>query len=222
MNFLCISAFHPTLDWVLDCKNPYVIYNKTGNPLPQDFKNVIDIPNTGYNIYDMLKFTIDYYENLPETVVFCKSNVFPRHVTEEFFLSIKDSTNFKGIFQKELHTPSMPMCRFSKDGYWEELNNSWYMGEGKEMVYYKDFNSFFQDFFLTSPPTYVEFTPGGNFVVPRENILKFSKTFYENLLPLVSYTQLPGEAHILERTLHGMWKRTYIPNPKMTNSKIIK
>ena len=115
----------------------------------------------------------------------------------------------------------MPSCRFSTDGYWEERNDSWYMREGREMKYYENFNTFFKDFFVSPIPPYVKFTPGANFVVPKSNIYQYSKVFYENLLSIVSYTELPGEAHIVERTLHGMWEGLYTPNKKMTNTKII-
>lgn len=221
MNFLCISSYGEEPEWVLKLENPHIIYNKTGRILPSFYKNVVNIPNKGYNIYSMLRFIVDFYENLPEVTVFCKSNVFPRHVSREFFLSIKENQNFTGIFQKDLHNPGMPSCRFSTDGYWEERNDSWYMREGREMKYYENFNTFFEDFFDSPVLPYIKFTPGANFIVPKTSIQRFSKTFYENLLPLVSYTELPGEAHIVERVLHGMWEGLYIPSRKIINTKII-
>lgn len=75
----------------------------------------------------------------------------------------------------------------------------------------------FLNFCFVNPiiPGYVEFAPGANYIVPKENILKFPKQFYKNLRYLISYTALPGEAHILERALQIIWTCNYQVSNRM-------
>ena len=64
-----------------------------------------------------------------------------------------------------------------------------------------------------NPPNFPfnRFAPGGNYVVPKANILKFSKEFYEKLKFFVSYEppeefqSTSGEAYLIERLLYMMW-----------------
>lgn len=53
---------------------------------------------------------------------------------------------------------------------------------------------------------YVQFAPGSNYILPRENILKHSKEFYEKLRSYLDWAVYPGEAMILERALYKLWK----------------
>lgn len=53
---------------------------------------------------------------------------------------------------------------------------------------------------------YVQFAPGSNYILPRENILKHSKEFYEKLRSYIDWEVYPGEVFILERGLYNLWK----------------
>ena len=60
--------------------------------------------------------------------------------------------------------------------------------------------------FVNPPePNYVRFPPGGNFVVPKQYILKYDKVFYENLRTFTSHTRVPGEGQMIERALYTIW-----------------
>ena len=59
------------------------------------------------------------------------------------------------------------------------------------------------------PPKYIRFCPGANYIVPKNNIIKYSKEFYKNLKFLIKYSQLSGESHILERALYSIWNSQY-------------
>ena len=66
------------------CNSRYLLLKNT-----KDNKiNNIRIKNVGYNIYSYLKFIIENYENLPETIVFCKDNIFERHIKISTFISL--------------------------------------------------------------------------------------------------------------------------------------
>jgi len=211
-NFLCISNHNNNLDWVNEYTNDYVVYDRSDDEkytanLPK--KNIIKSVNLGYNIYDILTFIIDNYNDLPNFTTFIKGNIFPRHVTKDWFERVKDNKKYTPIFQPQLHNPQMPWAKFTKGEYviWSENNDSWYMRQkDNPNKYFNDFNVFmswcFKDF---KPPKYVDFAPGANYIVPKDMILKHPFNFYEKLRVIVSHHPLCSESHLIERALHLIW-----------------
>ena len=97
-HFFCISHFNGDISWVKNIKKEnYIIYNKSGNNIDHITDNYISINNVGYNIYSYLKFIIDNYENLPNVIVFCKDNIFTRHLNIELFLKLINQKIFTGL-----------------------------------------------------------------------------------------------------------------------------
>ena len=93
-HFFCISHFNGELDWVKKInKSNYLVFNKSNEILAEEI-NSIKIKNVGYNIYSYLKFIIDNYENLPDTIVFCKDNIFTRHLKIKTFISLLNRNIF--------------------------------------------------------------------------------------------------------------------------------
>ena len=64
-------------------------------------------------------------------------------------------------------------------------------------------STFFSNY---SPKKYIRFSPGCNYIVPSENILKYKKEFYLRLRSLVDYAKVVGEAHILERAIYSIFE----------------
>jgi len=219
--FFVISNYNNNTDWVLKYTENYVIYDRSDDGHASqllDPEKIIKSPNIGYNLYDYFTFIIDNYEKLPEVVVFAKGNVFPRHVRED---------QFNKIIKKDIFTPieeagqlsTVPLISFlDKNVGYNEINNSWYVKKFKTK-YFNSYNSFinfcFQDI---KSPLYVKFAPGANYIVPRENILKLPKQFYENLRLFISHDMLTGEAHIIERALFTLWTTDNKINPEMLKS----
>lgn len=217
-NHLVVSSFDNDLSWLPRRTKNYTIFHRgqgTVFPYTIDHRRIIASPNVGYNIYDYCTYIIDHYEQLPETVVFVKGNVFPRHVTESYFDSISNRSEFTPIIEPRLHKTQLPSSYFDDQGMFCEINNSWYLNE-HPVKYFHDYNDFLR-FCYQSPeiPRYVRFAPGGNYLVPKKNILKFPKVFYENLRTFVSYTPLSGEAHIIERALYTLWTSDAVLNENM-------
>jgi hypothetical protein len=215
-NFLCISNYNNNIDWVKDYKNPYVIYDRSDIEVNLSGLNYIKSPNVGYNIYDIMTFIIDNYENLPDYTTFIKGNIFPRHVSKETFEKLMNSKFFTTIFDYKLHNPQMPISMFSSEGNYSEINNNWYMLTWHPRKYFNSYNEYL-NFIFDNPvlPQYITFAPGGNYVVPKENILKYPIEFYKNIRKFVSYEQLPIESHIVERSLYTIWSGNFSVNNKM-------
>lgn len=209
-NFFCISFYEGDLSWVDEiARGRHVIYSKGKVSDSYAGLNIIDMPNVGYNIYSYLTYIIDHYESLPEIVVFCKNNVFPRHVSKNIFEDCASRKVFTPI-----EDPSrwgkikFPVWLISSDGGYLELNNSWYARQFPRK-YFSDYNKFYEFIFNTKVlPTYLRFAPGANYTVPRENILLRSKNFYINLKTFVGHSQFSGESHYVERSLMSIWNST--------------
>lgn len=198
--FVVMNNYNNDTSWIKEYTNDYIIYNK-GEPI-NDTK-AIQVPNVGYNIFDYLTFIIDRYNDLPQSVMFIKSNIFPRHMAKEEFDAVCEQTEFTPLLSKT-HKTYMPVCFYDSNGVFNEINNSWYLND-YPAKFFNAYYEFAEEMGLPSP-SYIPFAPGANYIVPKENILKHSKEFYAKLKSYVDYTQLPGEAHIIERALYTIWR----------------
>ena len=212
MNFLCVSNHNNDLSWLDKYPNGYIIYDRSDSDEHVKGRGYVKSPNVGYNIYDMMTFIIDHYDTLPDYTTFCKGNIVPRHVGLEYFESVMNNRFYTPIFDWTLHKPELPVCMFSSDGLWSEINNSWYLRPNAipfinvGVRHFNNYNELLNMCFDSCPPTkYVTFAPGANYVVPKEMIFKYSINFYRKLRSLVDYTTLPLEAHAIERLLHTLW-----------------
>lgn len=229
MNFFCISNYNNDLNWVSKYSNPHLIYDKTwaGGVIDNDNSEIISPTNlkekypnynitngdpNGYNISDYMTFIIDYYENLPDVVVFLKGNTIGRHVSKEYFDRVINNKCFTCLENWKEHDSNQAAIQngyamFSCEGGWMETNDSWYLNHLKHPTkYFKKYNDFL-DFCFKEPvhPRYVRFPPGANFIVPREYILKYDKIFYQNLRTFTRHTRVSGEGQMIERALYTIW-----------------
>lgn len=220
-HFFCISHFNGDISWVKNIKKEnYIIYNKSGNNIDQITSNYISIDNVGYNIYSYLKFIIDNYENLPSVIVFCKDNIFTRHISIESFIGLINRKSFTCLENDSLGGDFPVNLKISDNGF-VEINNSWYKFDFPRK-YFSEYNEFYSYIFEDcNLPDFIRFTPGANFIVPKENILLRSKYFYKNLINFINYSKLSCESHFLERSLNTIFNSNVQSSDHM-NSQIKK
>ena len=244
MSFLCISYFNENIDWLKEYNNPHIIYNKvwetetisdnldnnnqTSKKLTLKERypefNITNGELNGYNINEYLRFIIDNYEDLPETVAFIKANTIGRHVSKKCFDKLIKNEYFTCIEEWEKHQINQSSFKsdyamFSCDGGWIKKNTSWYLNHPKHPVkYFNNYDQFLR-FCFNNPviPKYIRFAPGGNYIVPKKQILKYEKTFYQNLKLFTSHSKIPGEAHMLERALYTLWNCNFEVADTMKN-----
>ena len=228
MNFFCISSYNNDLDWVKNYPNPHLIYDKAWNGgfidndesvmlPPSNLKerypeyNVTNGSPTGYNISDYMTFIIDHYDNLPDVTVFIKGNTIGRHVSQEYFDRVINNKTFTIIedWREHANNPALlnGYTMFSCDGGWMEINDSWYLNHPKHPTkYFRNYNDFLKYCFKDPVlPRYVRFPPGGNYVVPKDHILKYDKIFYQNLRTITDHHRVSGEGQMIERALYTIW-----------------
>ena len=204
-HFFCISHFNGDISWVQNIKQGnYIIYNKSGMNIDHITNNYISIKNVGYNIYSYLKFIIQNYDNLPNVTVFCKDNIFTRHINVELFLRLIKRKCFTSLENYSKNYEFPVNINLSDNGF-VEINNSWYKFNFPRK-YFSEYNDFYSYIFKNFDlPDFIRFSPGANFVVPKENILLRSKNFYKNLINFIDYSDLSCESHFLERSLNTIF-----------------
>lgn len=181
-----------------------------------DPKKTTVIKNVGYNIYPYMKYIVDNYDTMADVVVFCKNNVFPRHVSRATFERLTLRKVFTAIEEPCLWNNRYPYSMLSSDNGFLEINNSWYV-KFYPRKYFYSFDDFYSFIFKNvSRPRYIRFAPGANYVVPRRNILLMSRNFYCNLMKFCEHNRNAGESHMIERALFAIWSSTAEESAEMS------
>lgn len=184
--------------WVKEFTDDYLIYNRTDEDIPNSIKR----ENIGDADYDRLSYLVDNYYDLPEIFLLSKSNLF-KYITKEEFNDVKNNTDFTPLLTKN-HKVYEPICRYTENGMYQEINNSWYLNTVPSL-HFKDYGEFAHNFRLPNPD-YLTFAPGGNYILTRERVHRYGKDFYEELRSILPYCQNPGEAHFIERSYYTLWQ----------------
>lgn len=197
MRFI-VSRYNQDIEWVKEYTDDYVIYDRS----PEPIKNAIRVPNIGSDIRDKFTYIIENYDDLPEIALFSKANIF-KYITKPELDKVKDTKVFTPLLTA-FHRTYMPICFYSEDGMYNEINNSWYLFNSPTK-WYRNYNDYAKDFGL--PITeYLKFAPGSNYILTKDNILKHPKRFYEDIREMISWSRYPGECQMVERSLYDIWK----------------
>ena len=223
-HYFCISHFNGNLDWITNInKENYIVYNKSNKKLSNKI-NHLNLKNVGYNIYPYLKFIIDNYNDLPNTIVFCKDNIFSRHIEFNQFKEYLKRDTFTCLEEKITKYRFPINLKISEAGF-TEINSSWYK-YNYPRIFFKDYNTFYKYIFEeVEIPHFLRFAPGANYIVPKNNILSRSRNFYKNLLKFISHSQFSCESHYLERSLYIIWNSSIKTSERMNqiiNNKELK
>lgn len=182
-----MNAYLGDREWIKEYTDDVVFYDKKEQ-------------NVGYNIHDYMSFIVDNYDNLPDIVLFGKTNMLQRHITKEEFDEVYNEERFTPMLTQKHQVDGYNA--YYRDGMYYEKNTNWYFQhyETRHKTHYEIAEK------LGIPsPSYLPFAPGACYIVPRVNILKHPKEKYEIMRDMVGYTQLPAEAHALERSLYLLW-----------------
>ncbi len=201
MKYVLINYnFDPS--WIKEYTDDYVIFDRSDNyDYLKDFppQKIVYTQNVGNVDYDRLLYLINNYDNLPDVFLLAKSNLF-KSITKEEFDKVKDNTDFTPLLTQN-HKVYEPVCRYV-DGMYEEINNSWYV---PSMVHKFDTYNEWAKHLSLPTPEYLKFAPGGNYILTRERVHRYPIDSYVKMWNTLKYTQLPAEAHFVERTYFTLW-----------------
>ena len=189
-----VSRYCHHISWLRDYTDDLVLYDRSPVPDPR----AIIVPNIGSDLFDKFSFIIDNYNSLPNVAVYIKANLFD-YVKPREFEKIKDNKIFTPILSQEHHT-YLPVCWY-ENGLYCERNDYWYLNS-----YPAKYTKEIKEIFKMDERKYNAFAPGSGYILPKENILKHPKSFYEQLRSYLDWTVYPGDAQLLERNLYYLWQ----------------
>lgn len=195
MSTWVLSRYNHDISWIDEYTDDFILYDRSEKPHPGS----IVMPNIGSDWYDKLTYIIDNYDNLPDTIILIKANLF-KYVTKTEFDHIKDNQVFTPILTQMHHT-YFPVCFYSQDGMYNELNDGWYLGSHPCKCNPLEL----MDLFGIVEKKYVKFAPGSGYIVPRSVIHRKSKEWYGIIREYLKHDVYPGEAQIVERGIYNIW-----------------
>jgi hypothetical protein len=204
--FLVNYNFTP--DWILKSDLDYFIVDHSDDGIDHlaefDQSKIRKEDNMGQVDYPKLNYLIDNYDNLPEVFLWGKTNLF-KSITPEEYDKVKDNQFFTPLLTQNHPTYSDAngvVCYYS-GGMYHERNNSWYLNMIPSK-YFMSYGEFAHEFQLPNPP-YLPFAPGGNYILTKEKVYKYSLDYYKKMASFLPYAREPGEAQMCERSYYAMW-----------------
>lgn len=198
--------FTPDKEWIGD---DYLIYDRSDDGIDHlkdfDKDKIIKTKNVGQVDYDKLNYLVDNYDHLPEVFLWGKTNLF-KYITKEEYDLVKDNMTFTPLLTQGHSTyndDSGAVCYYSGQMY-HERNNNWYLNQF-DTKYFHSFAEFAHEFQLPNP-SYIPFAPGGNYILTKNVVHKYSRDFYVKMTDILPYAREPGEAQMLERSYYMLWK----------------
>jgi len=218
--FFVISNFNTIPAQYLEYCYNYIIYDQSNDSsvidqLKSSNWNVSFVEHTGHNLSDYFRFIIDHYDSLPNFIMFLKGNIIGRHVSKKYFDNVYQNKFLTPLYNDESFKDSVWIANLLYEGAYLEINTSWYV-DSKPYDYFRTYNQLLK-FLFVNPiiPKWLIFSPGACYIVPKENILKYPKIFYQNLHYLVSYRFFPIEAYHVERMMQVIFSGNYSLNDYM-------
>jgi len=226
-NFLVVSDYNWLPEnieesWVHEYSDNYLIYDKAHRLKESD--KVVHQKNVGQNIYDMFDFIITHYDDLPDVTLFCRACImFPigrqpplsnGNCNEEKFNRLMNNTTFTELQDAGTRPHRSNASKMGEDESYWEINNNWYFNH-LSWKYWRDLHAFMRDVYINPEiPQYIRFAPGGNYIIPKDKILRYSKNFYEQIRAFLEWDVVVGEAHMVERALYTIFTCDWEVNDK--------
>jgi len=236
MKKIIVHNYNSDLNWLKIThehgfsKENILIYQKINND-ELDWSHIGKVfksPNVGANQYEILRFIIDNYNNLPDNSIFIKGNIlFHEHIKgvnnyttlDRFIESLYSHSVFSIWQDKLLLSGDRSHCRDTSE---EMLRNGilnqpieWTYDGRVEHRYFSSIYDILDWLFEDYPrPPSMQFVPASIFSVPKEMICIRSKTFYERLLSIMTYQPkfysdwakyVCGECFLIERLFPYIW-----------------
>ena len=201
-----LANYNYTPDWLPEYTNDYIIFDQSeSDEWLKDFpqSHVVKKEHKGNVDYDKLTYLAENYDSLPDVFVWGKTNLF-KYISRGEFDEVKDNEVFTPLLTQGHRTYSDNIgvvCAYHGQMYYER-NDNWYLVQFSS--HYGSFSEWAKDFQLPSPP-FIPFAPGGNYILTRETVHKYSRDYYERMASKLPYCTLPGEAHLAERSYYLMW-----------------
>lgn len=199
-----------TPSWILESGLDYYLIDRSDSKdylkdFPQE--RVRYDGNIGQVDYPKLMFLAENYDHLPDYFLWGKSNLF-KSITEEEWEKVKNNTEFTPLLTKNHKVSSeedgVPINDYLGDIYRERIGIIDSYHNVLPWRHFKTYTEFCKHFGFTVPDM-VPFPPGGNFILTKERVYRYSRDFYREMASLLDYAQYPLEAAFCERIYYTLW-----------------
>lgn len=197
--FFVVTRYKEDLSWINKYTDNYIVYNK-GEPIYGDSR-IINTENWGYNERDIPKYIYENYEDLPDLIAFLQGDPYAQ-CPKDAFDALIYNTSFTRLEKKYYDKPD----RDSTTGYYIEPNYNRYFGADTSGTVDDYMISYFSDY--THLDT-LHFTPGAQYIVEKEQALKYPKMFWFKLMNDKLNMTISIQAHILERAIFHIFTGNY-------------
>ena len=198
--------FTPDKEWIGD---DYLIYDRSDDSIDHltefDQSKVIKTENVGQVDYDKINYLIDNYDNLPEVFLWAKTNLW-KYISKEEYEKVKDNQFFTPLLTMEhiCYSDRNGMVCYYSGGIYHERNDSWYLNS-LPAKYFGSYAEFAHEFQLPNPQ-YIPFAPGGNYILTKERVHRYSVDYYKKMANILPYARENGEAQMVERSYYQLWQ----------------
>jgi hypothetical protein len=206
--FKCLVNYNftPDKEWIGD---DYLIYDRSDDGIDHlkdfDKSKIIRTDNMGQVDYDKLNYLVDNYYDLPEVFLWGKTNLF-KYITKEEYENVANNKAFTPLLTQnhKTYADTMGVVNYYSGGIYHERNDSWYFAQFSS----KYVNNWYEwsQMFMLPYPQYIPFFPGGNCILTREAVHKYSPDYYAKMASTLPYCREPAEAQCCERSYYLMFK----------------
>jgi hypothetical protein len=162
------------------------IYDKSGEKT-----QYIPLKNVGRESHTYIHHIVEHYDNLPDFIIFVQGNPFD-HINKDSYNDINIYTIPKYIFNLIESQPKSITSFYGK-------NHKEHIDEFKGLKLREYCNYFFN-----SSREEVEFSPGCQYIIPKNDILKHSKKFYIHLLNMLIDGNIPNNWDMVVNKWHNV------------------
>ena len=162
--------------------------------------------NWGDVDFDKLSYLIESYDNLTEVFLWAKSNIF-KSVEPEYLKEKLAEGQFAPLlkFDHKTYSDQFGVVNRYAGPMYEERADSWFFNNpalSRKFLSWQQWATY-----LGLPITeFIPFAPGGNYILTRERVHRYSRDFYEKMRDALPYAMHPAEAHACERSYYLLWR----------------
>jgi hypothetical protein len=196
--------------WLKTSPFEVILYDRSDDGIQRDltpYGEVYRTKNFGDVDFDKLGYLIENYDSLPDCFLWGKSNLF-KYVDEADLKEKCRNSAFAPLlkYDHRIYSDKWGPVNYYQDGLYHERNDNWLFSAGLDTSgRFRSWQDWAQTFMLPSEK-YIPFPPGGNFILTRERVHRYSRDYYEAMRSTLPYAAHPVEAHLCERSYTYLWR----------------
>lgn len=184
------------------------IYDRSDDGIERNltqYGRVYKTRNMGDVDFDKLGYLIENYDTLPEVFLWGKTNMF-KYVDESTFQKALQANVFKPLLKSDhkIYDDKFGQVNFYRGEMYHERADSWFFN-ATTPKYFRTWEEWCLHFALPME-AYIPFAPGGNYILTREKVHRYSRDFYIEMRSFLDHAQRPAEAQACERSYYTLWR----------------